>query len=534
MTVEKYSPTANGSGVALFDYDNDGKLDIYFANGTFLPVGSRPTGPNRLYKNMGGGKFRDMTQPSGLGFAGYCYGILTGDIDNDGDQDVFLCNYGSNALLLNNGDGTFRDISKAAGIDRPNWTSSGAFLDYDNDGDLDLYLSNYGDWKLPQDDVFCGDKAKNVRIYCHPKWIRPTKHILFRNNGDHTFTDVTDRAGIGRTDGNGFGAVAADLNDDGWIDLYVANDNDPNFVFLNRGDGTFEDATMTSGAGLSEQGKAYAGMGVDAEDVDGDGLPELYVTNFAGEYNTLYQNLGKGLFLDVTNLKGLAVDSIPWIGWGCGLVDLDNDGWPDCFVANGGVDENLYLLNESIPYTQPPLLYLNREGRDFRLVARAAGAYFTERHAGHGVAFGDLDDDGDVDIVVSHKDGPPALLRNDTPSAHHWIRLVLVGTASNRDAVGTRVSVAAGGLTIHRQRKGGSSLMSSHDPRLLIGVGQAQSVSKLTVRWPSGTATTRENLAVNRTYSIVEPGARRSRAPHAGPANRGHPVRSEDPGGARR
>jgi hypothetical protein len=373
MTGAKHVPTANGSGAALFDFDRDGRLDLYFATGTFLPVGSRPTGPNRLYRNLGEGtfRFRDATGASGLGFAGYCHGALAGDIDNDGDQDIFLCNYGPNALFLNNGDGTFRDISRSAGVDRPSWTSSGAFLDYDRDGDLDLYLANYGDWKLPADDIFCGNQPKGVRVYCHPKWIRTAKHILFRNNGDHTFTDVTDAAGVGRTDGHGFGVVAADLDDDGLIDLYVANDKDPNFLFLNRGDGTFEDVTLTSGAGLSEQGQAYAGMGVDAEDVDGDGLPELFVTNFAGEPNTLYQNLGGGSFLDVTTLRGLAVDSIPWVGWGCALADFDNDGWPDCFVANGHIDDNRHLLGEDSPYAQPPLLYRNEQGRGFRAVGLA-------------------------------------------------------------------------------------------------------------------------------------------------------------------
>ena len=526
MTAAKYVPTANGSGVAILDYDNDGKLDLNFANGTFLPVGSRATGPNRLYRNLGHGRFHDGTGPSGLAFAGYCHGILAGDIDNDGDPDLFLCNYGPNALFLNNGDGTFRDISKAAGIDRPNWTSSGAFLDYDHDGDLDLYLANYGDWKLPDDDVFCGDKAKGVRVYCQPKWIRPTRHILFRNNGDRTFTDVTDAAGIGRTDGHGFGVVAADLNDDGLIDLYVANDKDPNFVFLNRGGGVFEDATLISGAGLSERGQAQAGMGVDAEDVDGDGLPELFVTNFAGESNTLYQNLGDGSFLDVTTLKGLAADSIPWVGWGCALADFDNDGWPDCFVANAHIDDNRHLLGEESPYAQPPLLYHNRGGRDFRRVGRGAGAYFAERHLGHGAAFGDLDDDGDLDIVINHKDGPPALLRNDTPGDNRWIRLKLVGTRSNRDAIGARVAIVASGRTIHRQRKGGTSLMSSHDPRLLIGVGRSQTVAKVTVRWPSGAVTVLEDLATNRTYQIVEQAAGPSPAPGSARAHRPAQVES--------
>jgi hypothetical protein len=505
MTVERYIPTANGSGVAIFDYDQDGRLDLYFANGTFLPVGSKATGFNRLYKNLGGGAFRDVTESSGLGFAGYCHGILAGDIDNDGDQDIFLCNYGPGALYLNNGDGTFREISKSAGLDRPDWTSSGAFLDYDNDGDLDLYVSNYGEWNISADDVFCGSKSKNIRLYCQPKWIRPASHRLYRNNGDHTFTDVTGPAGIGRVKAHGFGVVAADLNGDGRIDLYAANDSDPNFLFLNRGDGTFEDVTMTSGAGLSDEGRAQSGMGVDAEDTDGDGLPELFVTNFSGEYNTLYQNLGNGSFLDVTNLKGLAVDSLPWVGWGCALADFDNDGWPDCFVANGNIDDNLKLLDIDSPYAEPPLLYRNQDGKDFRLVSRGAGAYFTQPHIGHGAAFGDLDDDGDIDIVVSHKDGPPAVLRNDTPAAHRWIRLKLKGVRSNRDAIGARVEVRAGGRTIYRQRKGGTSLMSAHDPRLLIGLGPAREVETLTIRWPSGSVSVLKKLAPNQTYEIVEP-----------------------------
>lgn len=516
MTDQKYVPTAYGSGVAIFDHDNDGKLDLYFANGTFLPVGSKPTGPNRLYKNLGGGKFRDATQTSGLGFEGYCHGILTADIDNDGDQDVFLCNYGANALFLNRGDGTFQDISEAAGIDKPNWTTSGAFLDYDRDGDLDLYLANYGDWVIPRDDVFCGNKSKNVRTYCYPKWIRPTRHTLFRNDGNHTFSDVTDRAGIGRTDGHGFGVVAADLNDDGLTDLFVANDNDPNFTFLNRGDGTFEDVTLTSGAALTEQGRAMAGMGVDAEDVDGDGLPELFVTNYSGEYDVLYQNLGGGTFMDVTTLKGMGLVSVPWVGWGCALADFDGDGWPDCFVANAHVDDNIGLLGPASPYAQPALLYHNLAGKEFRPIEHGAGSYFESHHLGHGAAFGDLDDDGDIDIVVNHKDGPPALLRNDSPAGNRWIRIELVGTTSNRDAIGSVVEVVAGDRTIRRQRKGGSSLMSSHDPRILIGLGTPKAVARLTVRWPSGVTSVLENLETNRSHRIVEPDSRKALTRGAG------------------
>ncbi len=341
MTEAKQFPTANGSGVAIFDFDNDGKMDLCFATGNLLPIDPARAGANRLYRNTGGGRFEDVTERSGLGFRGYCHGVITGDVDNDGDQDVFLCNFGGDALFLNNGNGTFSDISGQAGVRAPDsWSSSAAFLDFDNDGDLDLYVTRYGDWQWPRDDRFCGDSKRKIRRYCSPKELRPVRHVLFRNNGDHTFSDCTRLAGIDRADGHGFGAVAADLDGDNHVDLYVANDQDPNFLFLNRGNGTFRDATDESGAGLNIEGRTSAGMGVDAEDLDGDGTPELFVTNFQEEYNTLFKNLRPGIFLDVTAVFGLAVDSLPWIGWGCALADFDGDGWPDIVVANGHIDDN--------------------------------------------------------------------------------------------------------------------------------------------------------------------------------------------------
>jgi hypothetical protein len=518
MTAEKHYPTANGSGVAIFDFDGDGRMDLYFATATFLPLGQARTGPNRLYRNRGDGRFEDATERSGLGFQGFCHGIIAADLDNDGDQDIVLCNYGPNVLFRNNGDGTFTDISREAGIDRPGWSSGGAALDYDNDGDLDLYIANYGQWLWPEDDQVCTEATiehsrspldpsrgspsparKPNRVYCGPKTIKTIKHVLYRNDGGLRFTDVTDQAGVGRTDGHGFGVVAADLNGDGRIDLYVANDTDPNFLFLNRGDGTFDDVTEISGAGYDGHGQTQSGMGVDAEDIDGDGRPELFVSNFDNEYNTLYANLGGGSFLDNTPALGL-VDNEAAIGWGCALADFDNDGWPDCFVTNGHVDDN----RRNAAYAQRPTLYANLAGRRFRETREGAGDYFTTGHVGRGAAFGDLDDDGDIDIVINHKDGPPALLRNDSPAKHAWIRLKLVGTRSNRDAIGARVEVEAGGWTIVRQRKGGCSLESSNDPRLLIGLGAVTKVDRVTVRWPSGAVSVREHLATGKTHKIVE------------------------------
>ena len=308
MTDEKHFPTANGSGAAIFDFDNDGLFDLYFATCTLLPLGTAEKGPNRLYKNLGGNHFKDVTEVSGLGFRGFCHGIIAGDIDNDGDQDVFLCNYGSNALYLNNGNGTFTDISKQAGIDAPNWSSGGAMLDYDNDGFLDIYVTNYGRWNYPEDHHLTGDLQKKVYLYASPRTIKTVQHLFFHNNGNRTFTERV-RQGHSldrepnlrpRSDGHGFGVVTADVNNDGLIDIFVANDMNPNFLFLNRGDGTFDDVSEESGAALNQNGKAQSGMGVDAEDVDGDGLPELFVTNFSNEPSTLYQNFGNGVFQENT------------------------------------------------------------------------------------------------------------------------------------------------------------------------------------------------------------------------------------------
>jgi enediyne biosynthesis protein E4 len=521
MTKDKHFPTAYGSGLAIFDYDGDGRMDLYFANGTLFPVGTASTGTNRLYRNLGAGRFKEATKAAGLAFAGYCHGIVTGDIDNDGDSDVFLFNCGRNVLYLNRGNGTFQDISRQAGIDREGWSPGGALLDYDTDGDLDLYVLNYGKWKLPEDDLVCErattvDRAtaNRVRVYCSPHAIQPARHILFRNNGDLTFTDVTDAAGVARSDGRGLGAVAADLNDDGRIDLYIANDMCPNFVYLNRGDGTFVDATESSGAGYGPNGAMRAGMGVDAEDVDGDGRADLLVTNFLAEGNALFINLGEGQFEDRARTSGIFHDSLAWVGWGCVLGDFDGDGWPDCFVANGHVDDNLHLISRMFnSYAEPALLHRNEGGKRFALATRDAGAYFDSDHVGRGVAYGDLDNDGDIDLAINHKDAPAAVLRNDTNTPNQWIRLCLVGVESNRDAIGARVEVEAGGRTIFRQRKGGGSLGASHDPRLLIGIGGARAVDRLTVRWPSGRVDRHADLEARTSWLIPEGSAHPERMP---------------------
>jgi len=527
MTAARHFPSANGSGVAIFDADGDGRMDLYFCTATNLPVGSVRLGPNRFYRNLGGGKFEDRTAASGLGFEGFSDGIIVGDADNDGDQDVYVCNYGPNILYLNDGKGVFRDATKAAGMVLPpeSWSSGGAWLDYNNDGNLDLYVSRYGEWLLPRDDQWCGDREKDVRQYCSPALVKTVKHLLYRNDGpgpdgtprftnvyDDVFTDEARKKIPGRSDGHGFGVVAADLDGDGKVDLFVANDQNPNFLFLNNGNGTFRDVSESSGAALDGNGNTRAGMGAEAEDLDGDGKPELFVTNFRNEPNTVYQNLGGGLFIDQTASFGGGADVMEYVKWGCSLGDFDNDGWPDAFVTNGHVDNNHHLLGNPIPYEERPSLLRNtpidpspNSGRRFRPATRGVGAYFDSGHVGRGVASGDLDDDGRLDLVVNHKDAPPAVLLNETPEdGNHWVRLKLVGTKGHRDAIGARVEVSVGDSVISRLRKGGTSMLSSHDPRLLIGVGPAKVVPRVTVRWPSGIVQVVENVEVGKTTEIVE------------------------------
>lgn len=506
-TDEKAVPTANGSGVAVFDYDGDGRMDLYFAQSTTIPVDPKAGRSGKLFRNTATGKYEDVTSRTGLDQGTYfTHGAIAADIDNDGDTDLYLCNFGRNALYRND-NGRFTDISAESGTDFQGWSSSAAFLDYDADGLLDLYVSTYANWKYPDDNRFCGDRGKNVRLYCDPKELRPASDLLFRNLGGGKFADISAKAGINRPDGHGFGVIAADFNGDLKTDIYVANDQDPNFLFLNRGDGTFEDATATNGAALDQRGHAQAGMGADAEDIDGDGLPEIIVTNFANEPNTLYRNLGQGLFMDVSAPWGIVAASLPHVGWGTTLTDFDLDGWPDLFVTNGHLDENRHLLGEDMKQAEPPLLFRNKNGIKFENVGQGAGPYFNSEHVGRGAAWGDLDNDGDTDLVISHKDGTPAILRNDSPrEGRHWLRLKLVGTKSNRDAIGARVELKLGDkMKLVRQRKGGCGLMSTHDPRLTIGLDRAEVIDEITVLWPSGRRTVVSGIKPDQELQIVEP-----------------------------
>jgi hypothetical protein len=499
---EKHYPTGNGSGVAMIDYDGDGRLDLYFATTRNFPLDA-PTSSqgNKLFRNRGDGRFEDVTERAGVGFRGFCHGVAVGDVDNNGFPDLYLTNYGPNVLYLNNGDGTFR-TARDFGAECRSWSIAAAFLDYDADGWLDLYVSCYGEWAFDQPHPFCGNESKSVRIYCPPTMIRPAHHFLFRNRGDGTFEDTTQRAGVLRNDGRGMGVVAADVNRDGRIDLYVANDMCPHFLFLNKGDGTFEDVTNSSGAAVTESGHYQGGMGVDVEDIDGDGYPELFVTNFDGEYNTIHKTVDGRNFEDVTAAAGIVRDTMPDVGWGCALADFDNDGRPDMFTVNGHVDDNLAQLGRDGVYEQPTKVWRNQGGCRFRLV-QDPGRFFAVGHAGRGAAFGDLDNDGDIDVVISRMDGPPAVLWNESQPGH-WIRLELVGTRSNRSAIGTALELYVGGRVLYRQVKGGGSFASANDTRLLIGVGEAERVEQALIRWPSGLRTTLHDPALGRSHRVVE------------------------------
>ncbi len=507
--AEKYFPTSLGSGLAVFDYDGDGRMDLYFAATRSLPL-DRPdpkSRGNRLYRNLGGWRFEDVTERSGAGFDGFCQGACVGDFDDDSHPDLFLTNLGPNVLLLNNGDGTFRDATAGSGLEGPIWSSGAAPLDYDGDGQTDLYVSCYTDWTLATHAPCYGDVKRSVRILCSPFAMKSARHYLYRNRGDGTFEDATATAGVLRTDGRGLGVVAADVNRDGRPDLYVANDGCPNFLFLNRGDGTFDDASRSSGADTDASGQVQGSMGVDAEDLTGDGLPELFTTNFRGQYNTLYLNLDGQLFQDASRRAGIVPDSQLWVGWGCALADFDNDGQPDMFVVNGEVDDNLSALGLDIPFAEPAFVWRGLGGGRFATV-RGAGPFFDEStHAARGAGFGDLDDDGDLDAVVTVMDGPPRLLRNDSPG-RPWIRFALKGGRSGRDAIGARVEVRlADGRTITRLMKGGGSYLGSNDPRILIGLGEGATVESATITWPSGAVTTLEAPAIGQTHESTEPPA---------------------------
>jgi len=512
---ERHFPTNLGSGVAMIDFDHDGWLDLYFATTRNLPLESpnRSQG-NKLYRNRGDGTFEDVTQRAGVGFRGFTHGVAVGDVDGNGYPDLYLTNLGPNVLYLNRGDGTFVDATAGSGAEGLGWSTGAAMLDYDGDGDLDLYVSCYGQWTYGDQRPFFGNLRTGERAYCPPTVITPARHLLLRNRGGGVFEDVSSLAGVLRHDGRGLGVLAADLNRDGRTDLYVANDMSPNFLFLNRGDGTFVDATEVSGAAVNANGMTQASMGVDAEDVTGDGNPELVVTNFRGEYSTVYRNLSGGCYQDVSAWAGVVPESQLGVGWGCGLVDFDNDGWPDLLVVNGHVDDNLPSNGDVLPQAEPAKVWSNQGDGRFRLV-RDPGPFFAVDHVARGAAFGDLDNDGDMDVVISLMDRRPAVLLNESPR-RSWIRFELMTGTPGRPAIGAVVEVHTGDRVIYRQVKGGGSYLSANDPRLLVGLGSAARVERVVIHWPSGACSTLVDPAPGRSHRVRDPREGRPPTPHPG------------------
>jgi hypothetical protein len=509
---ERPFPAANGSGVATVDFDLDGHLDLYFLTGGPFPIEHSPGRPaNRCYRNLGEWRFQDVSGTTGLGNDGYSAGVAVGDFDADGFPDLFVNGVGPHRLYRNQGDGTFIDVGTAAGVADDRWGTSAAFLDYDNDGLLDLYVCHYARWSLDTN-KYCGDRERGVRIFCNPTSVEPIPHLLLHNEGDGRFRDAAGEAGIAHARGRGQGVVAADFDGDGRIDLFVGNDLSGNFLFLNQGNGTFRDISQESGAASDYLGRYQASMGVDAADVNHDGRLDLFVTTFEGEHEALYENLGNSLFQEVGRPRGFGAESIPWVGWGTALADFDLDGWPDAVVTNGHTDSNLHEVGRDAPYAQPPGLWHNVRGRFVYVGGAAAGAYFAGGHVGRGLAAADLDNDGDLDLVIVHQDAPPVLLRNDRlPAAGTgWIRLRLIGTESNRDAVGAvlRLSSAhseqTGVSSVMQAVKGGSSYLSAPDLLQIMALDENAVSPRLEVVWPATNKA--EFLAVRAggSYWLVE------------------------------
>lgn len=501
-SAEKYLPETSGAGCAFLDFDNDGWMDIYLVNSGKSDFYS-PEKPlrNALYKNNRDGTFTDVTGKAGVGGGGYGMGVAVGDYDGDGFADIYVTQYGRNILYHNNGDGTFTDVTKKAGVGAAGWSSSAVWFDYDNDGRLDLFVCQFAEFDAK---LGCGIDAAGVHHYCIPHIFKPRASWLFHNNGDGTFTDVSRETGIAGHLGKAWGAVAADLNNDGKMDLFVSNDTVANFLYMNRG-GRFEEVGLASDVGYSAEGRARSGMGVDAADFDEDGLMDLFVANIDQEIFSLYRNNGDGTFEDVAMQQGIGMATRWMSGWGLKFFDYDNDGNLDLILANGFPDDLVEELSHQVTYREQLLLFRN-DGKKFLDVSGESGPVFGKKFAARGLAIGDFNNDGGVDVLVSVNDGAPVLLKNNLGKKNHWLGVKLVGTKCNRDAVGARVTWQAGDLKRSRMKVGGGSFLSAHDPRMVLGIGGRKKIDYVEVKWPepSGKVERFEKLPVDQYVEIVE------------------------------
>jgi hypothetical protein len=506
QTDEKYYLETMGTGVAWIDYDQDGLMDLYFVQSGATDA-YKPAHPLRsaLYHNNGDGTFTDVTDKAGVGGEGhYGQGVAVGDFNNDGYPDLYVTGYGRAILYRNNGDGTFTDVTAKAGVaDEGAWSTSAGWFDFDKDGWLDLVVTDYIEWS-PKNNLYCGERTPGYRSYCNPNNYHGQKTKLYRNNHDGTFTDVSDKSGIGTPESKGMSMVLADFNGDGWPDIAIANDTWPNFFFVNNHDGTFADNSLISGLAASEDGKYEAGMGIDAADVDGDGLLDVYITHLDFELNRLYHNNGDGTFNDITYSSGIGNKAMLLSGVSAKFIDYDNDGWPDIVQANGAMLDNVSLYHSLVTYKEPMLMFHNLGHGKFDKVSDTLGPDFNRPVAGRGLATADFFNDGRVGIAVNCRGDSPKLLRNDSTNGNHWIEVLLIGTKSNRDGIGSRLKLTSEGVVQMDQAKGGTSYMSASDPRIHFGLGKRSKIDSLVITWPSGQVDKWTSVPVDSIIAVKE------------------------------
>ena len=508
-TSRKYLLETMGAGVALFDYDNDGRLDIFLVNGAPLedptPKGAIPqkTGPqywNRLYHQKPDGSFEDVTEKAGLQGKGYGMGVAVGDYDNDGYEDLYVTAYGGNRLYHNNGDGTFSDVTEKAGVGGGGWSTSAAWIDLEGDGLLDLIVLRYLQWDF--DDVWCGEHKPGYRSYCHPDYFKPIAPLVYHNDGDGHFTEVSQKIGLSKP-GKGLGVAIADFDRDGRTDIFIANDSTLEFLYHNKGNGTFEEVGLMSNTAVDGDGRAFAGMGVDFADYNNDGLPDLIVTDLANQMYALFQNNGDGTFNYASYTSGVGPITRPHSGWGVRFLDYDNDGWKDLLIAQGHDLDTIQLTSPNLRYREPMLLARNT-GHGFVDVSADSGQVFQQAWAARGMAIGDLDNDGRLDAVVTTNDGPAYILHNETPTQNHWLTLLLVGHKSNRDAIGAEIKVATAKGPQFAVVTTAASYLSASDKRVHFGLGAEKVAQSVEIHWPSGIAQTLKDVIADQILQVDE------------------------------